>query len=1091
MAASTGPDSNLYQIPEVELGDTFNVWRDTTNTQTYKLNKLKVYDGVSSSTIEMTVSDGGTFSAVLADNIGKGVTFLNPVVFSSGVTFNGDVTFNATTFTVNANAVTIDDYAIVLGDTAGVTDALINAEGGGGILLKRGGGVTAEWVWRGTFVHGITGMWQANAHIGFSGATFGLVPQSNGVLPVHGSGLRIDGGGTAEHGLQINLTTASGTSTDRDIDFVRYAPEGSTAFMSVLGGSTHSARPFVRISDGVNRKTIAKTGHGFVFGTPIRANGSDWAAAEADSAENAEVVGIVSRVIDLNNFELTFIGEIFGPFTSVTEDGGNLSTGRTYYLSPYNAGKITVTQPTASGSVHKAVLVATSPTSAVVIPFTGGVLASPLTIANASSVSTQINQVNRFRIGDVVRFKEYQTVGGVTLSYTVGSGQTLEGFYPDGIYVKAQANTSEEAEVAGMVVQVNGATGSGTQAYTSFNILMDGFFDVTFPTSVTPGSVYFLNTSCAGSSGAFESGTDSYTTSPPSSEGTVRKPLFMATGSGTGYLFSYRGDVRGAATGVTYADLADFLVQDILSGVCGDLVIGVFNNTTGGKETIRLSTGSEQSNAATRGACGGYMGVGGGWAAWSSGSNTTNKILANLDLNGILRVGKTLGTTPVGQDLIVVRGNGDAAGGVTMESRLVIGVDHTDTSLVIGRGVRPNPAAAGYNSSIGGALDRVALVIGASGNAGPSLRWRTAANNTTAVGGNVALADVFSIVGNTMRMRGQVAISDTGNYPTNTSTLVYNRVIIGGTTPNILVWNEGQATAAGNYAQLGLGTKSPGSATMLSGAFIHGGNENTSDGSGFLAFNVTDTAGSSNVERMRINSSGNLGIGTATPGTRLDIHFNTNHGSDTSLSTNFAGGLAISNNNQVSNSGNKCGLRLSTRNDGDGTSPYGSFIDIIAKQNDNDSNDLLICSEYYGTSAASTPTTPILTLRGAQGTIVYNSAEMPRPSGSAPLFAVRAWGKITPNGANNPSAVAGGNVASVVRQSSGVLRVTLTTAMPDTNYSVVASCVGQTITNVNLRSTVCTEVINSSTFDLRHGLANTSTSTDFSSANIISFMVIR
>ena len=877
MAASTGPDSNLYQIPEVELGDTFNVWRDTTNTQTYKLNKMKVYDGVSSSTIEMTVSGGGTLAADLAENIGKGVTFLNPVVFSSGVTFNGNVTFNATTFTVNANAVTIDDYAIVLGDTAGVTDALINAEGGGGILLKRGGGSTAEWVWRGTYVHGITGVWQANANIGFSGATWGIVANSYGVLPVHGSGLRIDGGGTAEHGLQINLTTASGTSTGRDIDFVRYAPEGSTAFMSVLGGSTHSARPFVRISDGVNRKTIAKTGHSFAVGTPIRANGSDWAAAEGDNAENAEVVGIVSRVLDVNNFELTFIGEIFGNFSSVTEDGGSLSTGRTYYLSPYNAGKITVTQPTASGSVHKAVLVATSPTSAVVIPFTGGVLSSPLTIANASSVSTQINQVNRFRIGDVVRFKEYQTVGGVTLSYTVGSGQTLEGFYPDGIYVKAQANTSEEAEVAGMVVQLNGATGSGTQAYTSFNILMDGFFDVTFPTSVTPGSVYFLNTSCAGTSGAFESGTDSYTISPPSSEGTVRKPLFMATGSGTGYLFSYRGDVRGAATGVTYADLADFLVQDITSGVCGDLVIGVFNNTTGGKETIRLSTGSEQSNAATRGACGGYMGVGGGWAAWSSGSNTTNKILANLDLNGTLRVGKTLGTTPVGQDLIVVRGNGDAAGGVTMESRAIIGVDYTDTSLVIGRGVRPKPGAAGYNSSLGGAFDRSALVIGISGAAGPSLRWRTAANNTTAVGANVALTDVFSIVGNAMRMKGSasiegtVSISDTGNYPTSTSGFIYNRVIVGGTTPNILVWNEGQATAAGNYAQLGLGTKSPGSATMLSGAFIHGGNENTSNGSGFLAFNVTDTAGSSNVERMRIDSSGRVGIGTNDPTNRLHI----------------------------------------------------------------------------------------------------------------------------------------------------------------------------------------------------------------------------
>lgn len=123
-------------------------------------------------------------------------------------------------------------------------------------------------------------------------------------------------------------------------------------------------------------------------------------------------------------------------------------------------------------------------------------------------------------------------------------------------------------------------------------------------------------------------------------------------------------------------------------------------------------------------------------------------------------------------------------------------------------------------------------------------------------------------------------------------------------------------------------------------------------------------------------------------------------------------------------------------------------------------------------------------------TLGIGSASMSVPSGSAPLFAVRAWGKITPNGSSNPSSVVGGNVASVVRQGAGVLRVTLAVAMPNTNYSVVASCAGQTITDVNLRSTVCAKVIDSSNFDLAHGLANTSTSTDFSSTNIISFMVI-
>ena len=256
------------------------------------------------------------------------------------------------------------------------------------------------------------------------------------------------------------------------------------------------------------------------------------------------------------------------------------------------------------------------------------------------------------------------------------------------------------------------------------------------------------------------------------------------------------------------------------------------------------------------------------------------------------------------------------------------------------------------------------------------------------------------------------------------------------------------------------------------------------------AANKNFRIGTSNTEQMRITSTGNVGIGTNAPGTKLSIAFNTDHGSDSALSDTFAGGILITNSNFANASGNKCGLRLTTGNAGVPGNAYGSFIDIIAQMTTSDSNDLVIASEYWGTSAGSRPTTPILRIRGSEGTINYNGAEFGRPSGSAPLFAVRAWGIITPNGANNPSSVVGGNVASVVRQSDGVLRVTLTTAMPNTNYAVVASCVGQSITNVNLRSTVCTAVQSASTFDLRHGLGNTSTSTDFSSANIISFMVI-
>ena len=47
MAASTGPaENNTIPIQAVQLGDTFNLWLDVTNTAINKINELKVYDFV-------------------------------------------------------------------------------------------------------------------------------------------------------------------------------------------------------------------------------------------------------------------------------------------------------------------------------------------------------------------------------------------------------------------------------------------------------------------------------------------------------------------------------------------------------------------------------------------------------------------------------------------------------------------------------------------------------------------------------------------------------------------------------------------------------------------------------------------------------------------------------------------------------------------------------------------------------------------------------------------------------------------------------------------------------------------------------------
>ena len=881
MATNTGPDSNSYQIPEVELGDTFNTWRDITNTSVYKINKIRVYDGVSSSELTATVSAGGTLTYVLADNIPNGHTFQGVIVFDSGVTFNGNVTFNAQTFTVNANNVTIDDYAIVLGATAGVTDTNINSAGGGGIILSRGGGKTAEWLWLPTDLQGGSGSWLSNSHIGFSGITWGLYPHNGTTLPVYGTGFRVQGGNTADHGVEIALSSVTGRTANRSITFSRYSPSGSTAFIDVLSGSTYGSEAFVRIREGANRKVITYGGSpGFPFGTPVRldAVANAYAAAQASSGTNAEVIGIVSATattMGTNRYEITMLGEIHGDFRSVTENGSSLVAGRTYYLSPYSAGKITEIQPTVPGQVHKAVLIATGASAAMVLPFTGGELGTPINIANSTSITTRINQLHKFNLGDSVRFKAYS--GGVTLTYSDGAGGTAEANYAQGIYVKAQANTPDEAEIAGMVVGrggVTGGPGAPVPIYSYFDVMIDGFFDIsgTPYTALTPGDVYYLPVNCAGTSGAFESGTNPFSTSVPNIAGQVRKPLFMATSSSGGYLFSYRGDVRSetSITGAS-ADVEQFLVDDIRSGFSGDLKIGVYDGSIRGRESIRIAAGSVF--ASSRGITG-CVGIGPSstWSAWNSGTNTQNRIIAPLDVYGYVRMGVTDAATPIGRVLMASRYRGDEMSGLTAQSLNVIGTEHDTGNLQINYGVIPSLGARTYASSLpAGSAVRSSLVVGRTSGAG-ELRFLTNDGVDAALGTAVTMTERFRITGATGYFAGAVQIGTATpgvfTHPPrlwvrgDTNTSSRPQIYMSGTDGNFLLMNaSGQG---GDYNGINAWN---GGSYLLFGKAAAGGAGHT--------FAIAPWGVGSQVAGLLLSYNGTdvkVGVNTTSPTVTLDVN---------------------------------------------------------------------------------------------------------------------------------------------------------------------------------------------------------------------------
>jgi hypothetical protein len=84
------------------------------------------------------------------------------------------------------------------------------------------------------------------------------------------------------------------------------------------------------IGGGGTTDKVTQASHGFVLGDVLYLNGSTYAKAIASAANTAEVVGVVSRVIDASTFEMTLSGEISGL--------SGLTPGEVYFLSAATAG---------------------------------------------------------------------------------------------------------------------------------------------------------------------------------------------------------------------------------------------------------------------------------------------------------------------------------------------------------------------------------------------------------------------------------------------------------------------------------------------------------------------------------------------------------------------------------------------------------------------------------------------------------------------------------------------------------------------------------------------------------------------------------
>jgi hypothetical protein len=115
-------------------------------------------------------------------------------------------------------------------------------------------------------------------------------------------------------------------------------------------------------------KSINQSTHGFVAGDVLKFTGGVYAKAKADTAANAEVIGIVSEATTENSFKILTSGYI----DTLT----GLTANTLYFLSDATAGLLTATEPTTEGSISKPVLYATSTTAGYFINYRGAAIAS-------------------------------------------------------------------------------------------------------------------------------------------------------------------------------------------------------------------------------------------------------------------------------------------------------------------------------------------------------------------------------------------------------------------------------------------------------------------------------------------------------------------------------------------------------------------------------------------------------------------------------------------------------------------------------------------------------------------------------------------
>lgn len=503
--------------------------------------KLDTTKGIESNSAASTLNIGtGTNTQTLNLGTGSGTQTVNIGTGAGTTTINigatGDsVVIAGTLTTVNTTNLDVADKNITInkgGTNATAAGAGITVEGTSGASLAT---VQYDSTLTSKFKLGASGSEAEVVTVSdtqtLSNKTIGTVTAQSGTLSITGTGaLKIPVGTSAQQPVGVQGMIRYDTTASA---FQGY--DGTT--WSSIGGATT-----------IKRITQATS---FAVGDVLYLNGSTYTKALATTAAAAEVCAVVSRVITAGSvYEITLAGEVTGLLAANFDENALPATGEVVFLSPTNAGKMTITEPSVVGQISMPVGVISDSGKLFVDIKRGAVV-------GGANVRTQIGLSN-------AATTTVQNANG----YDAGS---IEGWvYIDGttdyrFHVRAQFAKAGLASPVDYNLSYQ-TTGDTPPTGFSVSITSAGLIQVTLPTIagfVAGGSYinFALNAPAVGATLPLQI-----------SGGNVTGPVLGST-SGTAPAAGYVGEVKesiitaGNVTGSTTAGTFTDLSHNIILGV--------------------------------------------------------------------------------------------------------------------------------------------------------------------------------------------------------------------------------------------------------------------------------------------------------------------------------------------------------------------------------------------------------------------------------------------------------------------------------------------------------------------------------------------